>query len=149
MGQTRHMARPLDEALSRIGDRWTLLVVDALLAGPHRFGELGEHVGGIAPNILTKRLRQLEADGIVIAAPYSRRPLRMSYELTGPGRDLAAALALLSAWGTRHHGGAVGDADAGEAGHHDACGSAVELRRWCPTCDRLVDDAEASADIAI
>src|SRR4051812_25628360 len=88
--QTPPVSRPLDDALERIGDRWTLLVVDALLAGPRRFGELGEQVEGIAPNILTRRLRQLEADGIVVAAPYSHRPVRLSYELTGPGRDLAA-----------------------------------------------------------
>jgi DNA-binding HxlR family transcriptional regulator len=143
------MARPLEEALDRIGDRWTLLVVDALLAGPQRFGELADQLGGIAPNILTKRLRQLEGDGLVVAAPYTRRPVRLSYQLTAQGRDLAAALSLLSSWGSRHHGGDRPEGDDVDAGHHAACGSPVEVRLWCPTCDRVVDDDESSSDITL
>lgn len=149
MRQTQPMARPLEEALDRIGDRWTLLVVDALLDGPQRFGELSDRLTGIAPNILTRRLRRLVGDGIVVATPYSRRPLRMSYELTGPGRDLAAALAVLGSWGSRHHGGDRAELDATDAGHHTTCGSALEPRLWCPTCDRLVDDADSSSDISL
>src|SRR4051794_23991011 len=67
---------PLVEAVSRVGDRWTLLVVDALLAGPRRFGELSEAVSGIAPNILTQRLRHLVHEGLVLQRPYSERPPR-------------------------------------------------------------------------
>jgi len=144
MVDTPVVASSLEEALARIGDRWTLLLVDALLAGPRRFGELADHLDGIAPNVLTKRLRQLEADGIITAVPYSQRPLRMRYELTAPGRDLASALSLLASWGSRHHGDERGDA---EAAHHLSCGSTVEVRLWCPTCDRLVDDAEADTDV--
>ncbi len=55
---------PLAAALERVGDRWSLLLIEALLDGPRRFGELGEAVGGIAPNILTDRLRRLEAERI-------------------------------------------------------------------------------------
>src|SRR6478736_2964490 len=95
---------PLTEATDRIGDRWTLLVVDALLAGPLRFGQVSDAVGDIAPNVLTKRLRQLEADGVVRSAPYSTRPVRVVYELTDAGRELAGALALLTAWGQRQSG---------------------------------------------
>src|SRR5437660_1518138 len=51
---------PLEAALDRVGDRWSLLVVEALLDGPRRFGELGDALPGIAPNILTDRLRRLE-----------------------------------------------------------------------------------------
>ena len=54
---------PLAEALARVGDRWTLLVVEALLDGPRRFGDLQGDVAGIAPNILTQRLRHLEREG--------------------------------------------------------------------------------------
>lgn len=133
---------PLEEAVARIGDRWTLLIVAALLDGPLRFGELSDRVEGIAPNVLTKRLRQLEADGVIVSSPYSQRPPRFAYELTGPGRDLAGALALLSSWGQQH-------TEHTDAGHHLTCGTALEARPWCPTCDRVVDEPEVSDDIAI
>jgi len=127
-------------ATERVGDRWTLLVVDSLLQGPRRFGQLQEDVGGIAPNVLTSRLRQLEADGVVRSVPYSERPRRVVYELTDAGRELAGALALLASWGERQRG-------AGHGGyatwHHRTCGSALEARLWCPTCDRPVDDPES------
>ena len=125
-------------ALGRVGDRWTLLVVNALLAGPRRFNELQEQVAGIAPNVLAQRLRQLERDRLVVSAPYSARPVRYAYELTGQGAALAGALRLLANWGA-DHGGAPGEA---EPMIHQACGSAAEPRWWCPTCERGLDDDE-------
>src|SRR3954449_6719152 len=89
----------LSEALKRVGDRWTLLIVEALLDGPRRFGDLQEVVEGIAPNILTQRLRHLEREAIVLSRPYSERPPRLAYELTSAGRELAGALRLLGDWG--------------------------------------------------
>ena len=53
----------LDLAMAMVGDRWTLLVVDALLEGPLRFKDLGEAVPGLAPNVLSARLRRLEQKG--------------------------------------------------------------------------------------
>ena len=67
---------PLEDALARVGDRWTLLVVDALLDGPRRFNELAESVSGIAPKILTARLRHLDDDALVVERPYYERPRR-------------------------------------------------------------------------
>src|SRR5215210_5784017 len=99
---------PLAAALDSVGDRWTLLVVEALLAAPRRFGELQEELPGIAPNVLSSRLRSLEGEGLVLAQPYSERPPRYLYELTAPGRELAGVLRLLADWGARgrHAGGA-------------------------------------------
>src|SRR5687767_15873668 len=105
---------PLGEALAAVGDRWTLLVVEALLDGPRRFGELEAAVEGIAPNILTQRLRRLERDGLAVAHPYSERPRRFVYELTESGRELAGALRLLAHWGARH--------SEAEPVRHSACG---------------------------
>lgn len=127
-------ASALETALERVGDRWSLLVVDALLEGPRRFGELRDRLRGIAPNILTDRLRRLERERILVAVPYSTRPPRMEYALTGDGRDLASALRLLADWGSRRTGG--------EPLRHDACGTAVEARWFCPTCARPVADGE-------
>ena len=127
---------PLDRALSRVGDRWTLLLVEALLDGPCRYGELADAVAGIAPNILAARLKRLEQDGLVTATPYSERPLRHRYALTADGRALAGALAVLASWAARVEGLPA-------PRYHAACGTALESRPWCPTCSRVVDDAEA------
>src|SRR4051794_41810399 len=98
----RRSASPLADALARVGDRWTLLIVGALLDGPRRFNDLLDDVDGIAPNILTQRLRHLEREALVVAQPYSERPPRYVYELTAGGRELAGALRLLADWGARH-----------------------------------------------
>jgi DNA-binding HxlR family transcriptional regulator len=125
----------LARAAARVGDRWTLLVIESLMPGPQRFGELSESLTGIAPNILTKRLRQLEQSGLVVSAPYSERPVRLSYELTAIGRELAGALTLLASWGAR--------VDGYEGSRrHRACGTALEVRHWCPTCEVAVGDPD-------
>ena len=125
----------LDEALALVGDRWTLLIVRRLLIGPGRFNELMEQVNGIAPNILTKRLRQLETDGLLVSAPYSQRPLRLRYTLTQPGQELASALEQLRTWGAAQVGAPLP--------RHDSCGTPLQWRPWCPTCNRPVDIAHA------
>jgi DNA-binding HxlR family transcriptional regulator len=127
---------PLADALARVGDRWTLLVVGALMDGPRRFGDLQADVPGIAPNILIQRLRHLEREALVVARPYSERPPRMVYELSAPGRELAGALRLLADWGARN-------SDAAEPARHGACGTPLEVRWYCPTCERTVDEDEA------
>jgi DNA-binding HxlR family transcriptional regulator len=127
---------PLAAALERVGDRWSLLLVEALLPGPRRFGELEEAVSGIAPNILADRLRRLESERIVSATPYSERPPRFAYALTDEGAELAGALRLLADWGSRV-------SRESEPLRHAACGTPVEARWYCPTCDRPVEGREA------
>lgn len=124
---------PLAEALGRVGDRWTLLVVHALLGGPRRFNDLVEQIEGIAPNILSARLKRLERDGLLVSRLYTERPPRATYELTADGRELAGALRLLADWGARH-------ALPAEAPRHQVCGTVIEARWYCPTCDRLVEN---------
>src|SRR5215218_1425850 len=92
----QHERSPLADAVERVGDRWTLLLVDALLAGPRRFNDLLTELPGLAPNILSTRLKHLERESVVVSSPYSKRPLRFVYELTASGRDLAGALRLLA-----------------------------------------------------
>jgi len=128
-------ASPLHHALDRIGDKWSLLLVAALLDGPKRFGDLLAAAPGIAPNILSHRLRHLEREKLVVARPYSERPPRFSYELTAAGQELAGALRLLSDWGARQ-----GDA---EAPRHTECGTPLQVRWWCPSCEQPVDDPDA------
>ena len=128
---------PLEAALDRVGDRWSLLLVEALLDGPRRFGELREALPAIAPNILTDRLRRLEREGIVLARPYQDRPPRAEYSLTADGRDLAGALRLLADWGSRRAD------DHAEPLRHEACGTPLEARWYCLTCTTAVDERDA------
>src|SRR5918992_217276 len=123
---------PLAAALQRVGDRWSLLVVEALLAGPRRFGELTEAVPGIAPNILAERLRRLESERVIRTSPYSQRPPRFVYQLTDEGAELAGALGLLADWGWRV-------AREAEPVRHATCGTPLEARWFCPTCARAVE----------
>ena len=127
---------PLAAALERVGDRWSLLVVEALLSGPRRFGELAEAVPGIAPNILAERLRRLESERVIRSSPYSQRPPRFVYQLTDEGAELAGALRLLADWGSRV-------AREAEPVRHATCGTPLEARWFCPTCARAVEGAEA------
>ena len=127
---------PLAAALSRVGDRWSLLVVHALLGGPRRFGELEAELAGIASNVLSQRLRRLEEAGVVVSRPYSSRPPRHAYELTASGHELAGAIRLLGQWAADHLDGV------GSGPTHATCGTVLEARWYCPTCDRTVDETE-------
>jgi DNA-binding HxlR family transcriptional regulator len=112
-----------------------LLIVEALLDGPRRFGDLQEAVEGIAPNILTQRLRHLEQQAIVLSRPYSERPPRLAYELTAAGAELAGALRLLSDWGARF-------SEEAEPLRHSLCDTPLEARWYCPSCELAVDEHE-------
>jgi DNA-binding HxlR family transcriptional regulator len=127
---------PLDVALQRVGDRWSLLLVEALLEGPRRFGELRESLPGLAPNILADRLRRLEREGILVGRPYQDRPPRLEYGLTADGRDLAGALRLLADWGSR--------GSDHESIRHEVCGTPIEAHWYCPTCSIPIDDPSAA-----
>ena len=137
-GPRRRPVSALDVALHRVGDRWSLLLVEALLPGPQRFNQLLEGLDGLAPNILSARLKALEAEGILAARPYSQRPYRVAYVLTARGAELAGALRLLAHWGAQR---SSTRSRAAAPLHHATCGTAVEARWWCPDCEQIVDDA--------
>ena len=126
---------PLADAVARVGDRWALLLVHALLDGPRRFNDLLDDTG-IAPNVLAARLRHLEQKGVLVATPYSRRPLRSVYQLTAAGQELAGALRLLAQWGAGRTG------DDSEPLRHHPCGTPMDARWYCPSCAAVVDEGD-------
>ena len=130
---------PLDAALERVGDRWSFLVVEALLGGAQRFNELQARLPDIAPNILAQRLRRLEEQRVLRAMPYSERPPRVEYALTEDGIELAGVLRLLAGWG------GTGRPDTADMPRHVACGSPLEAAWYCPTCARAVEEDEPSS----
>lgn len=130
----------LRDALDQVGDRWSLLLVQALLDGPLRWRDLMARTPGIASNVLADRLRRLGRAGIVASSPYSRRPPRMTYELTEDGRALAGVLRLLAAWGGEEP----------SAAPHQACGTPLEVRWFCPTCNLALEDpGEGLPDVTV
>jgi DNA-binding HxlR family transcriptional regulator len=133
-------ATGLSDALVAVGDRWSMLVIEALLGGAKRFGDLEEEIDGIAPNILSARLRKLTDHGLVAATAYSDRPPRFSYELTDAGRELEVPLRLLTAWAERHTRGR-------QAPHHDACGTPLAVAWYCPTCREVVADESGEDEL--
>lgn len=88
--------------LSRIGDRWTVLVVSALAGGRLRFSELRTRIEGVTPKVLTQTLRALERDGILTRTVYAEVPPRVEYELTDLGRDLLGPIEAVRVWAEEH-----------------------------------------------
>ncbi|HEY5051885.1 MAG TPA: winged helix-turn-helix transcriptional regulator [Solirubrobacterales bacterium] len=94
-------------ALDRIGERWSMLIVRELSLGPLRFSDLARSVGGAPTDVLTKRLRDLEADGIVARRELDPPAVAIAYELTGLGRELERPMLELGRWGLNFQ--ALGD----------------------------------------
>jgi DNA-binding HxlR family transcriptional regulator len=128
-------ACPVAKTLELVGDRWTLLIVRDLLAGPRRFQDLLASQPGIAPNILSDRVKLMEEHELITRRFYSEHPPRAEYELTAKGKELGTVVGALAAWGTRHVYPRV------RLVHAD-CGHAVKLGYYCPDCGEWVRGAE-------
>jgi DNA-binding HxlR family transcriptional regulator len=90
------------EILDRIGDKWSVYVIDALAAGTRRFSELRRDVDGVSQRMLTVTLRALERDGLITRQVYPVIPPRVDYALTPLGRSLLAIVEALVAWSADH-----------------------------------------------
>ena len=94
----------IGEVLSRIGDRWTLPVTVTLREGPVRFNQIRRTVPGISQQMLTRTLRALERDGMVIRTVHPTVPPQVDYALTALGRGLADEAIRLGSWVNGHLG---------------------------------------------
>jgi DNA-binding HxlR family transcriptional regulator len=118
--------RALSETLARIGDKWTVLVVELLRDGPMRFNEMRRTINGISQRMLTLTLRGLERDGLVTRKVFPTIPPRVDYELTRLGRTLREPLGAIAEW-ARMHRPAIDEArKVFDAGTH-----------WSPSSRRL------------
>jgi len=88
----------ISQILSRIGDKWTVLVVSMLGDGPMRFNEIRREIGGISQRMLTLTLRGLERDGLVTRTVFPTVPPRVDYELTKLGRTLLGPINDIAMW---------------------------------------------------
>lgn len=128
------------DALSLVGEKWSLFVVRDLLYGRHRFGDIADATG--APrDILTARLRRLEDAGLVRRVPYSERPPRSEYHLTEAGSDLAPVLLMLARWGDRWtlRDGVPPPVEFRHGRHR------LRERLACDTCGEMVEHGTISA----
>lgn len=97
-----HDCRMVSSVLSRIGDKWTVLIIMTLRGGPRRFNELKKLVGGVSQRMLTITLRGLERDGLVTRTVFPTIPPRVDYELTDLGRSLQEPVIALGNWAFAH-----------------------------------------------
>ena len=88
-------------AIELIGKRWTGAIVCALTERPMRFGELGKVVPGLSDRLLSRRLRELEEEGLVEREVEAGSPVRVTYSLTAVGRDLGPSIHELKTWARR------------------------------------------------
>ncbi|MFI5780883.1 winged helix-turn-helix transcriptional regulator [Nocardia sp. NPDC051570] len=93
---------PVEVAVSVLGGAWKLSIIKNLLGGRRRFGELGRAVGSVNPRVLTRQLRELEADGLIDRHVYPEVPPRVEYSLTELGESLEPAVAWLDQWGATY-----------------------------------------------
>jgi len=94
--------RAVADILSRVGDKWSVLVVILLADGPKRFNELKRLVGGISQRMLSLTLRGLERDGLVTRTVFPTIPPRVDYELTPLGQSLRGPVEALGSWAFEH-----------------------------------------------
>lgn len=122
---------PIARSTDRVGDKWSLLIIRELFMGLSRFQDLLAQTGA-TPQLLTARLKRLQAAGLIERRAYSERPARFEYRLTAMGLDLMPIILAFRAWGETW-------CKAPEEGlavrmFHNACRSELDLDGRCPTC---------------
>ena len=95
-------ACPVETTLKLIGNKWEVLVLRDLMPGTKRFGELKQSIGGISQKVLTSKLREMEADGLVERHVFAEVPPRVEYSLTPLGRTLKPVFDAMEQWGTAY-----------------------------------------------
>jgi DNA-binding HxlR family transcriptional regulator len=127
-------ACPVARSLEFLGERWTLLIVRDLLHGPRKFQDLQESLTGVAPAVLSDRLKLLEAQGVVSRSFYSEHPPRAEYALTERGVELRPVVGALAIWGSRH-------LHTPSTLVHADCDTPLDMSYYCPACERRVGGA--------
>lgn len=94
---------PIRNVVAQIGDKWSVLILFALVEGADRFNSLKSRVVGISQRMLTQTLRDLEREGYVTRTVYPEVPVKVEYDLTEMGRDLVKPLYQLVSWAESHH----------------------------------------------
>lgn len=105
-------------AVELIGRRWTGAILRSLLSGATRFSDVSSSVPGLSDRLLSERLRELEAEGIVVRTVIPEMPVRVEYTLTEKGKSLLPAIEEVSAWAERWVDGPTAEVSCERAGRH-------------------------------
>jgi DNA-binding HxlR family transcriptional regulator len=124
-------ACPVARTIAQVGDAWTLMVVRELFLGNRRFEEIRVHTG-MSPQLLSRRLRELDATGIIARRRYQERPARYEFVLTEKGLDLWPVIISLRGWGERWTRRSREQTLITLT--HRACGHGIEPVFTCPDC---------------
>jgi DNA-binding HxlR family transcriptional regulator len=96
-GYSKHCPQ-FHRAVELVGRRWMGTILFVLMKGPHRFNEILAAIPGLSDRLLTERLRELEANGVVVRRVFTGSPIRVEYELTEAGQDLRPSLEAIREW---------------------------------------------------
>ncbi len=143
--ETANTVCPVARSLEIVGDRWTMLILRELFMGATRFEEIQIQTEA-TPQMLTTRLKSLEADGMVVRHPYNEKPLRHEYRLTEKGQAFYPVVYALRAWGETW----CKDESEGIAVRftHRACGHDIGLGGVCPECGTEVGRHDLDASLS-
>jgi len=95
-------ACPTRQLLDTLSDKWVCLILSALVDGPRRHSDLARTIAGVSQKMLTQTLRRLERDGLVTRTVTPSVPVRVEYELTALGHNLAPVLGAIKLWAEAH-----------------------------------------------
>lgn len=126
------------QTLNIIGDKWTLLILRQIMNGKKTYKEILDGLDGIPTNMLSNRLKSLEADGLVKTNLYSERPPRYEYNLTISGIDLTDVFNSLIMWGDKHLKVCYKELN------HTDCGRKIVHQYYCPHCDEIIKNNQIS-----
>ncbi|WP_217701955.1 helix-turn-helix domain-containing protein [Phaeobacter sp. HF9A] len=94
---------PISTTLDLVGDRWTLVILRDMLNGKTRYAQFLDSPERITTNVLAVRLKQMEADGLILKTPYQLKPRRYEYVLTEQGRALHGVLKEMCRWANAYY----------------------------------------------
>lgn len=116
--KTYNLSCVIAQTLDVVGDRWTLLILRDLMAGLHRYNDILESCAGMSPNVLSDRLKRLEAEGLVNRNYFKELPPRVEYTLTEKGWAVKPILLSMLEWG-KHYVGTLTEDRVGHDVSHD------------------------------
>ena len=132
---------PVSRAIERVGDPWVLMILREAFLGTRRFDEFQAQTGA-SPHLLSQRLKQLCADGILRRRAYSAHPPRHEYLLTEKGRGLWPVIMALRGWGQTWLGGSSIRLT------HKGCGARIDPGLACPNCGDMLTARDVVAEVS-
>lgn len=126
------------QTLNIIGDKWTLLILRQLMIGHDTYKEIQDNLEGIPSNLLSERLKFLEADELITCALYQSHPPRYRYLLTESGKDLGDVFNSILLWGEKNLKKCYKQLT------HTECGHKVELQYYCSHCGKAITKEDLS-----